>query len=112
MRSTLAAGLGALALLVTLPASPAAAADGAFSYTYVGPGGISLRHHLTNPESGECIIIPETVGNNFPALAPNNDTNATATVFHDTNCEGDVFYVMNPGRHLSRRLELRSVIFS
>ncbi|MFJ3892936.1 hypothetical protein [Streptomyces sp. NPDC090083] len=112
MRSTLVAGLGALALFVTLPASPASAASGEFRYIYVGPGGIDLDKGLTDPQSGVCIDIPETVGNNVPALAPSNETDSTVTVFKDADCAGDVYFTMDPGKRLSRRLEFRSAIFA
>ncbi|GAA4787275.1 hypothetical protein GCM10023329_42840 [Streptomyces sanyensis] len=111
VRSTLAAGLGALALLVALPASPASAATGDFAYAYAGPGGINLNGTLADPESGVCIDVPETVGNDVPAFAPRNRTDATATVFLEAGCEGDTFFVMNPGRNLGQRLHFRSVVF-
>ncbi|MER7764014.1 hypothetical protein [Streptomyces sp. NPDC097619] len=112
MRSTLAAALGALLLSVALPASPAAAADGEFVYTYVGLNGLNLRGTLPDPDSNVCIDIPETVGSNLPAFAPRNFTDSTATVFLDANCNGDVFYVMPPGKRLGDRLRFRSVVFS
>ncbi|GAB2953994.1 MULTISPECIES: hypothetical protein [unclassified Streptomyces] len=112
LRNTVAAALGALLLSAFLPASPAAAADGEFRYTYVGLNGLALQGALTDPESGQCINIPETDGSLLPAFAPRNFTNATATVFLDADCNGDTFYVMNPGRVLGERLRLRSVVFS
>ncbi|WP_432064968.1 hypothetical protein [Streptomyces sp. C10-9-1] len=111
LRSTLTAGLGALALLVALPASPASAATGDFAYAYAGPGGITLNGTLADPESGVCIDVPETVGNDVPAFAPRNRTDATATVFLEAGCEGDTYFVMNPGQNLGHRLQFRSVAF-
>ncbi|OII61449.1 hypothetical protein BJP40_05330 [Streptomyces sp. CC53] len=111
-RRSRAAGLGAVTLLLALPASPASAADGEFRYRYVGTGGINLNGRLTDPESGVCIDIPETEGNNFPALAPQNLTDSAATVFLEAHCDGDVFFVMPPGRRLGDRLRFRSVVFS
>lgn len=112
LRSTLAAALGGLLLSVALPASPAAAANGDFAYTYVGLNGLNLRGALTDPESGVCINIPETVGSALPAFAPRNSTDAFATVFLDADCQGDAFYTMTPGKRLGERLRLRSVVFS
>ncbi|WP_327301884.1 hypothetical protein [Streptomyces goshikiensis] len=112
LRNTVAAALGSLLLSAVLPTSPAAAATGDFVYTYVGLNGLNLRGELNNPSSGECINIPETVGSVLPALAPRNYTTATATVFLDADCDGDVYRTMAPGQRLGNSLRLRSVIFS
>ncbi|MCX5581942.1 hypothetical protein [Streptomyces erythrochromogenes] len=112
LRSTLAAALGGLMLSMALPSAPASAATGDFLYTYVGLNGVSLRGELTDPQSGECINITETVGSALPAFAPRNFTTSTATVFLEDNCNGDVFHTMNPGQILGNRLRLRSVVFS
>ncbi|MFJ3978022.1 hypothetical protein [Streptomyces sp. NPDC090021] len=112
LRNILAAALGALMLSAALPASPAAAAQGDFLYTYVGLNGARLRGQLVDPPSSQCIDIPETVDSALPAFAPRNFTDATATVFLEADCAGDVFYVMPPGRVLGDRLRLRSVVFS
>ncbi|MER7764118.1 hypothetical protein [Streptomyces sp. NPDC097619] len=112
VRRTLAAVLGGALLSLALPSTPAAAADGEFLYSYVGSNGLNLRGVLADPESRECIDIPETVGSELPAFAPRNLTDATATVFLDSDCNGDVFFVMPPGKRLGDRLRLRSVVFS
>lgn len=112
LRNTVAAALGALLLSAALPTSPAAAATGDFAYTYVGLNGLNLRGELNDPNSRECINIPETVGSALPAFAPRNYTNATATVFLEADCDGDTYYVMEPGKRLGDRLRLRSVVFS
>ncbi|MFD4925781.1 hypothetical protein ACFWNE_31345 [Streptomyces goshikiensis] len=112
VRNTLAAALGALLLSAALPASPAAAAIGDFQYTYVGLNGVHLQAELNNPDSGQCINIPETIGSALPALAPRNYTTAPATVFLDADCDGDVYRTLAPGQRLGNGLRLRSVIFS
>ncbi|MFJ4793912.1 hypothetical protein [Kitasatospora purpeofusca] len=111
LRNAVIASASALLLALTL-SNPAQAATGDFDYTYIGTGGISVNGSLADPNSGECINIPETVGNNFPALAPRNFTNATATVFLEADCDGDTYHVMTPGRILGGGIRLRSVIFS
>ncbi|WP_369384160.1 hypothetical protein [Streptomyces sp. cg36] len=111
LRNALVASASALLLGLTF-ANPAQAASGDFLYTYIGTGGIRVNGQLADPESGVCIDIPETVGNDFPALAPRNLTTSTATVFLDANCDGDVYYVMPPGKKLGDRLRFRSVLFS
>ncbi|MGI5341434.1 hypothetical protein ACQEVS_30535 [Streptomyces sp. CA-181903] len=108
LRHSIAAALGALALLVTMPTS-ADAATGTFEYTY-GPG-VGLPGAVLNPVSGRCYDAPGATEED-PAHSPKNLTNATATVFLDFDCSGDVFYVMNPGKILGDRLKFRSVIFS
>ncbi|MFI1769218.1 hypothetical protein ACH41H_45310 [Streptomyces sp. NPDC020800] len=106
LRHSVAAALGALALVVTLPTS-AGAATGDFLYK-VGPG---VPAGIADPESGRCINLFGATEQD-PAFAPENFTTSTATVFLDFDCNGDTFYVMNPGKRLGDRLKLRSVVFS
>ncbi|MEU9987817.1 hypothetical protein AB0E10_13640 [Streptomyces sp. NPDC048045] len=106
LRHSVAAALGALALVVTLPTS-ASAATGDFLYK-VGPG---VPAGIADPESGRCINLFGATEQD-PAFAPENFTTSTATVFLDFDCNGDTFYVMNPGKRLGDRLKLRSVVFS
>lgn len=105
-RQTAVAALGALALLVAVPSS-ANAATGNFRYKF-GPG---VPTGLADPESGKCINLPGATEFD-PAFAPENYTRSTATVFLDFGCQGDTFYVMDPGKKLGDRLKLRSVVFS
>ncbi|GAA4837567.1 hypothetical protein [Kitasatospora terrestris] len=106
LRTSLAALGGAVLLVICTPTS-SYAATGDFLYK-VGPGVLA---GIADPASGTCIDLPFTT-EEHPGFAPENFTDATATVFLDSGCDGDVFYVMNPGKKLGDRLELRSVIFS
>ncbi|MER8187232.1 hypothetical protein [Kitasatospora sp. NPDC094015] len=106
LRHTLAAAAGALLITVSVPSS-AYAADGEFDYT----GGLGRARSLLHPPSGDCINVPGAT-DLLPAHAPKNFTDATATVFVDFDCDGDVYYVMNPGKVLGNQLKFRSVIFS
>ncbi|MET8544033.1 hypothetical protein ABZW03_25795 [Kitasatospora sp. NPDC004799] len=106
LRNAVLAAASAIALVVAVPVS-ANAAQGEFRYK-VAPGYTS---GLFNPPSGECLDIPEATQEQ-PAYAPENLTRSTATVYLDFGCEGDTYYVMNPGRKLGDRLKLRSVVFS
>ncbi|MFG3493888.1 hypothetical protein [Streptomyces sp. NPDC047928] len=111
LRTTLAAAVGAFALVLTLPTS-AGAATGEFSYTYYTENGDPETGRLTDPDSGRCITLPEVESYAFPpAHTPKNRTTSTATVFTDVDCEG-LFYVLRPGGSASERLKLRSVVFS
>ncbi|MFE5582827.1 hypothetical protein [Kitasatospora sp. NPDC056531] len=96
----------AVALVLAVPMS-ANAATGDFLYK-VGPG---VPTGLADPESGKCVDLPFTTEKD-PGFAPENFTTSTATVFLDFGCNGDTFYVMNPGKRLGDRLKLRSVVFS
>ncbi|HET6857006.1 MAG TPA: hypothetical protein VFH94_07920 [Streptomyces sp.] len=111
LRHTLAAAAGAAALLMAVPGS-AYAAEGAFSYTYLGDDGSSQRGVLPDPESGVCITIPEAAVEytSAPVESPRNRTDAYATAFTGVDCSGDDF-TMRPGGGASERLKLRSVIF-
>ncbi|MFE6052302.1 hypothetical protein ACFQ6N_16230 [Kitasatospora sp. NPDC056446] len=108
IRSTVVAIASAVALVLAVPMS-ANAAVGDFLYKVGRPPGIPAG--IADPESGQCInLFGATEGD--PAFAPENFTRSTATVFLDSDCEGDVFYTMNPGKKLGDRLKLRSVVFS
>ncbi|MFJ7243805.1 hypothetical protein ACIQWA_04080 [Kitasatospora sp. NPDC098652] len=106
LRNAVLAVASAAALVLAVPMS-ANAATGDFLYK-VGPG---VPAGLADPESGTCINLFGATEND-PAYAPDNFTNSTATVFLDFDCNGDTYYVMNPGKRLGNRLKLRSVIFS
>ncbi|MEV0189589.1 hypothetical protein AB0I39_13765 [Kitasatospora purpeofusca] len=106
LRHTLVAAAGALVLTLAVPTS-AHAANGEFEYA----NELGLPALLIDPQSGECIDLP-LVSDKVPGSAPWNRTDATATVFLDFGCEGDTYYVMDPGKKLGPQLKLRSVIFS
>ncbi|MEU9040835.1 MULTISPECIES: hypothetical protein [unclassified Kitasatospora] len=106
LRNTVLAVASAVALVLAVPMS-ANAATGDFLYK-VGPG---VPAGIADPESGKCIDLFGAT-EKAPAFAPENFTTSTATVFLDFGCNGDTFYVMNPGKKLGDRLKLRSVIFS
>ncbi|MFI2609358.1 hypothetical protein [Kitasatospora sp. NPDC018619] len=106
LRNAVLAAASAIALVLAVPFS-ANAAQGDFLYK-VGPG---VPAGLADPRSGECVDLPWTT-QEVPGFAPENLTGSTATVFLDFGCEGDTFYVMNPGKRLGDRLKLRSVVFS
>ncbi|WP_042374826.1 hypothetical protein [Streptacidiphilus neutrinimicus] len=106
LRQAAVTAVGVLAFVLSA-SSPASAATGDFYYK-VGPG---VPTGLADPESGTCVNLPFTT-DQAPGFAPENYTDATATVFLDPDCKGDTYYVMNPGKQLGDRLKLRSVIFS
>ncbi|MFF3863315.1 hypothetical protein [Streptomyces sp. NPDC002209] len=105
-RHTLAAAAGALLLTLTLPTS-AHAATGDFLYkTSTGQSAA-----IADPESNICINLPETT-EEAPGNSPENFTTSTATVFLETDCNGDTYTAMNPGKRLDANTQIRSVIFS
>ncbi|MFD9797011.1 hypothetical protein ACFWXK_39405 [Streptomyces sp. NPDC059070] len=106
LRTSLAAFGGALLLTLSVPTS-SYAATGDFLYK-TGAGAEAL---LADPQNGVCLNLDGATEEN-PAHSPTNFTNATATVFLDSDCNGDTYYVMNPGKKLGDKLKLRSVIFS
>ncbi|MEV7275382.1 hypothetical protein [Streptomyces sp. NPDC093111] len=112
LRHSLAAACGALALTAVL-ATPAHAATGDFGYKVVGQNGAPILVTLHDPESGECITLPEVADPNSsePAFAPHNDTDAWALVFTGPECTGDEWRLRPHGRPASDRLKLRSVVF-
>ncbi|MFF3305473.1 hypothetical protein [Streptomyces sp. NPDC002908] len=111
-RSALAASAGALALLLATP-GPASAAAGQFRYTYTTSDGYEAVGFMNYPDSGSCINIQKPGSEpGLAAYAPQNRTDATATVFLEGDCEGDAFYTLRPGAGASDRLLVRSVVFS
>ncbi|MFD4531580.1 hypothetical protein ACFWNL_25325 [Kitasatospora sp. NPDC058397] len=108
LRNTALAVASAVALVLAVPTS-ANAATGDFLYKVGRLPGTPAG--LADPESRVCINLFGATDKD-PAFAPENLTTSTATVFLDYDCDGDVYYVMNPGKKLGDRLKLRSVIFS
>ncbi|AUG82085.1 hypothetical protein CFP65_7508 [Kitasatospora sp. MMS16-BH015] len=105
LRHSLTAAAGALLLTLAVPNSAQAATG---DFLYMTAAGESL---LADPTSGVCLNL-DGATEDTPVSTPKNFTNATATVFLDLDCNGDTYYVMNPGKKLGDRLKLRSVIFS
>ncbi|MGW1643090.1 hypothetical protein [Streptomyces lavendulae] len=104
LHQSLTAAAGALLLTLALPTSAHAAA-GDFLYT----ASTGQTASLADPQSGICLNLPEATEEN-PANSPQNFTDAT--VFLETDCNGDTYTVMNPGKKLDTHTQLRSVIFS
>lgn len=113
LRHTLAAALGALTLVVALPAS-ANAADGDFSYKFVGLDGSPRTATLHDPSSPGCATLPEVADPDAsaPAFAPHNDTDTWAMVFTGPDCTGDSWTLRPHGHPATDRLKLRSVYFT
>ncbi|MEU6127303.1 hypothetical protein [Streptomyces sp. NPDC047123] len=110
LRHSVAAALGALALVVTLPTS-ASAATGDFSYSFVGLDGSHRTVTLHDPLSPGCTTLAEVAdpAASGPAVAPHNDTDTWAIVFTEPDCTGDSWTLRPHGRPTSDRLTLRSV---
>ncbi|MFE6848633.1 hypothetical protein [Streptomyces sp. NPDC057686] len=90
-RLALAAG-AALTIFTALPMSSAHAASG--SFLYESTTGESLR--IDDPVLGKCYGL-------YKAKGASNQTNATATVFYDANCERD-WGSLQPGGYSSNFL--------
>ncbi|MFE3762496.1 hypothetical protein ACFXPI_12110 [Streptomyces sp. NPDC059104] len=106
MRSRHALTAATSALLLALPTS-AHAATGDFNYkTSTGQST-----GIADPDSSICINLPGT-SEEAPGNSPENLTSSTATVFTETDCNGDTYTVMNPGKRLDANTQIRSVIFS
>lgn len=112
LRNAAVAAFGALALALTVPTS-AYAAGGEFQYTYAGLDGTPQIAVLGNPESGECITLPEVAdrGVSSPASSPRNRTDAYATVYTEPDCKGASFRLRPRIGYGNEALKLRSVSF-
>ncbi|MFJ7773908.1 hypothetical protein [Streptomyces yangpuensis] len=111
LRSAFTAALGAALLLVAVPAS-ASAASGRFVYAYVTVEGNEASGFLNDPADGRCFDLPGVGQENpEPGHSPRNRTDAWATVFADTGCEGPSFRLRPYTGGASERLKVRSVVF-
>ncbi|MEW2623272.1 hypothetical protein [Streptomyces sp. NPDC048106] len=110
--AALGAACGAFALLLAAPGA-ASAATGQFRYSYTTAEGYEAVGFLNNPASGRCINLQGPASEpGSVSRAPKNRTDATATVFLDADCEGDIYYSLPPGAGAGDRLLMRSVVFS
>ncbi|MFE9532857.1 hypothetical protein [Streptomyces sp. NPDC006691] len=111
LRSAFAAALGAFALAVTLPTSPASAASGPFRFTYERDGK-TLEGSLLNPKGLYCLTLEQVAKpDTTPAHSPRNLTNSIATVYTDVDCEGESFPLKMHGGSGGKDVKFRSVIF-
>ncbi|MGW7313202.1 hypothetical protein [Streptomyces sp. NPDC054854] len=111
LRNTVAATLGALTLVLSLPGS-ALAATGDFSYKYVTDLGHEERITLHDPHSGKCINL-YAVGDDelTPGYGPHNRTNTPVTVYSGALCTGREWRLRANGNPATDQLEVRSVRF-
>ncbi|WRZ88047.1 hypothetical protein OHB54_02630 [Streptomyces sp. NBC_01007] len=111
LRNAVAATAGALALTLTLSGS-ALAATGDFQYKFRDASGRELTVTLPNPTSEKCINLYGVDSYDVdPGYAPHNETDAWATVYADTNCDGPEWRLKPHGQQASDRLHVRSVRF-
>lgn len=113
LHHSLAAAAGAAVLILTVPGS-AYAAEGNFSYTYIDSDGEEEQATLYDPDSGECIMLPEAAReyDQPPAHSPKNRTDSFAIAFTNADCSGDEFTMRPYTGGAGERLKLRSVLFS
>ncbi|MEU9189181.1 hypothetical protein AB0D14_32490 [Streptomyces sp. NPDC048484] len=113
LRTTVAAALGALALVLAVPTS-ASAATGDFSYSFVGLNGEPQSVTLHDPVSPGCTTLAEVAdpGASEPAFAPQNGTDEWVMVFTEPDCTGDSWTLRPHGNPTTDRLKLRSVFFT
>ncbi|MET9604716.1 hypothetical protein ABZZ17_06560 [Streptomyces sp. NPDC006512] len=111
LRSTVAAALGALTLVLALPGS-AVAATGEFSYKYVTDLGHEEVIVLTDPHSGKCINL-RAVGDDklLPGYAPHNRTDTPVVVYRGASCTGAEWRLRANGNPTRDDLLVRSVRF-
>ncbi|MBM9624398.1 hypothetical protein ACFQ60_00490 [Streptomyces zhihengii] len=110
LRSGFTTILGAALLAVCV--TPASAASGQFRYDYVTVEGYEATGFLNNPPDSECINLPGVGQENpEPGHTPRNRTDSWATVFTDSNCEGESFRLRPSTGNASERLKVRSVVF-
>lgn len=113
LRSSVAAAVGSLALVLSVPGSASAvdSAHGTFQYRY---GSVDAPHFgsLIDPDTRVCINLPEVTDVNYdPAFHPENQTDSTATAWTGPDCTGD-YNSINPYKSRNDGFKLRSVLFS
>ncbi|MFJ2670022.1 hypothetical protein [Streptomyces sp. NPDC087525] len=87
LRNAVAAGLGALTLLLTV-STPANAATGTFEYKLRDTqAGKKLTPKITNPKDGECYTVPGH--NKDRGYYAQNGTNAVVVLYSGFNCDGE-----------------------
>ncbi|MFD8695472.1 hypothetical protein [Kitasatospora purpeofusca] len=108
LHRTLGAPVGALLVALAVAVSPSAhATTGDFFYkTSTGE-----KAGISDQTSGVCINLPATT-EEAPGNSPENYTVSTATVFLETDCNGDTYTAMDPGKKLGEDVKVRSVVFS
>jgi hypothetical protein len=113
LRTAAAATACLVAATLSLPATTAQAANGSFSYTFLTRLG-PLTSVLTDPPSGQCLVLPEVIGPRArgAAYSPHNDTGAHARVFTGPGCTGGYATLRPHSRRAPDEVTLRSVLFT
>ncbi|MDH6112301.1 hypothetical protein P3T36_003713 [Kitasatospora sp. MAP12-15] len=113
LRNSVAAAVGSLALVLSIPGSASAvgSAHGTFQYRFGSPVAPHFGE-LIDPDTRVCINLPEGTDVNYPpAFHPENQTDSTATAWTGPNCTGD-YNSINPYKSRNATFTLRSVVFS
>ncbi|MFF7154972.1 hypothetical protein [Streptomyces sp. NPDC008139] len=99
-----------LAAATCLPDGSAAAATGRFSYTFMTRQG-PLTSVLTDPPSGQCLVLPEVIGPRAygAAYAPWNETGETVRVYTGADCTGGYATLRPHSRRAPEQVTLRAV---
>jgi hypothetical protein len=92
-------------MVIVIWAQPASAANATGKFWYGDPDRPSEQYRIENPEIGKCYVT-QTHG---PAWGAKNETNATASVYKDTNCKEPAGKV-DPGQW-NRQIRFTSVQF-
>ncbi|MFJ3636074.1 hypothetical protein [Streptomyces sp. NPDC090112] len=110
LRRSVAAAAAAVGLMLAT-ATPSHAAIGEFRYTVVDLQNLQVQKELLDPPSVECINL-DIPASNLPALLGRNLTDSTATLFNEADCDGDTYWVVNPGGRSPALARFRSVVFN
>ncbi|MEV7420175.1 hypothetical protein [Streptomyces sp. NPDC089919] len=92
LRTSLAAALGALTLVLTLPtAASASAATGDFTFKYKDVEDVEHSATYTSPEDGDCLALVEVENDEAvgPAYSAVNSTDRLITLYSDLECGGE-----------------------
>ncbi|MEU8436060.1 hypothetical protein AB0F18_24785 [Streptomyces sp. NPDC029216] len=113
LRSTAAAALASLALVLPTAGPSLAANDhdhdtlGEIRYRFTDDDG-EVRHGTIEPADNDTCYRLTGTSRNRPAFTVENDTDSLALVFSDNNCGGEAEEVLRPGER-AHDLNARSV---
>ncbi|MFI6645345.1 hypothetical protein [Streptomyces sp. NPDC050504] len=106
---TLGTALGALALVLTLPAS-AHAVDGNLHYKYGDPQSPS-HGQLNDPTANRCYNTTELDGHPETAFGPYNQTGAYLAVYSEEDCQGTKV-ILKPATESGDLVTFKSLVYA
>ena len=98
-----------VASLAFASATPMKRAGGELEYFYQLPGGTRIQASLKDPNTGECVNIPDLTG--AVTVEPVNRSDNFMIAYSGRDCGGGTAFALDPNSSPDAEVAFRSVLF-